>query len=66
MKKAREDNNVDEMKAKKDELTKIAQDLAVKLYQQQDNSQEAQGAADNGNDDGTVDGDFSEVNDDKK
>ncbi|MCY9806769.1 molecular chaperone DnaK [Lentilactobacillus senioris] len=66
LKKAREDNNVDEMKAKKDELTKIAQDLAVKLYQQQDNGQAAQGATDNGNDDGTVDGDFSEVNDDKK
>ncbi|AQW22141.1 molecular chaperone DnaK [Lentilactobacillus curieae] len=72
LKKAREDNNIEDMKAKKDELTKITQDLAVKLYQDQaQNGQGAEGASDAGSsdgkkDDGTVDGDFSEVDDDKK
>ncbi|GGG31654.1 molecular chaperone DnaK [Lactobacillus apis] len=33
LKKAQKDNNLDEMKTKKDELSKVAQDLAVKLYQ---------------------------------
>ncbi|KRL23322.1 molecular chaperone DnaK [Lentilactobacillus kisonensis] len=79
LKKAKEDNNVDDMKAKKDDLNKIVQDLAVKLYQQQapkdgdakgaqQGSQE--GTSDNKDDgkggDGTVDGDFHEVHDDKK
>ncbi|GHP12693.1 chaperone protein DnaK [Lentilactobacillus fungorum] len=75
LKKAKEDNNVDDMKAKKDDLNKIVQDLAVKLYQQQapkdGNGAGAQsGASDNKDDgkggDGTVDGDFHEVHDDKK
>ena len=34
LKKAQKDNNLDEMKEKKDALSKAAQDLAVKLYQQ--------------------------------
>ncbi len=64
------------MKTKKDDLNKIVQDLSVKLYQQ---AQEQQGNADadaaggsddkaNGNkgDGNTFDGDFSEVDDDKK
>ncbi|MHA8111207.1 molecular chaperone DnaK [Lactobacillaceae bacterium Melli_B4] len=73
LKKAKEENNVDDMKAKKDELQKKVQELAVKLYQQ---NQEAQGSADangaNGSsdsskgDDNTVNGDFHEVNDDDK
>ncbi|WP_282801180.1 molecular chaperone DnaK [Secundilactobacillus kimchicus] len=78
LKKAQEDNNVEEMKTKKDDLNKIVQDLSVKLYQQ---AQEQQGNADadadaaggsddkaNGNkgDGNTFDGDFSEVDDDKK
>ncbi len=80
LKKAREDNNVDEMKSKKDELTKIAQDLAVKLYQQKgsdgQNGQAGNAAGagagtstdggNKGNDDGTVNGDFHEVHDDDK
>lgn len=76
LKKAQDDNNLDEMKAKKDELTKIVQDLSVKLYQQAQQAQQANGNAaggnatnnDNkGNDGKTVDGDFEEVNpDDKK
>ena len=77
LKKAKESGNLDEMKAKKDALNKVIQDLSVKLYQQ---AQGAQGGAangqpgdnqqngnDNGNDDNTVDGDFKDVTpDDKK
>ncbi|ETY74181.1 molecular chaperone DnaK [Lactiplantibacillus fabifermentans] len=75
LKKAQDDNNVEEMKAKKDDLNKIVQDLSVKLYQQ---TQEAQGNADGaagsaaGNaddaksgDDNTVDGDFEDLDKDK-
>ncbi|MCO6541603.1 molecular chaperone DnaK [Bombilactobacillus bombi] len=72
LKKAQSDNNLDEMKSKKDELNKIVQDLAVKLYQQaqKDNPQAGQ-AQDNTNQstDGksdTVDGDFKEVDPDQK
>ena len=75
LKKAQDDNNVEEMKAKKDDLNKIVQDLSVKLYQQ---TQEAQGNAEGaagsaaGNaddaksgDDNTVDGDFEDLDKDK-
>ena len=34
LEKAQKDNNLEEMKAKKDDLSKIVQDLSVKLYQQ--------------------------------
>ncbi|KAL3950883.1 molecular chaperone DnaK [Lentilactobacillus hilgardii] len=80
LKKANEDNNVDDMKAKKDDLNKIVQDLAVKLYQQQapkdgqgqstDGQQQGNtgssngDSSDKGNDDGTVNGDFHEVHND--
>ncbi|HIX01691.1 MAG TPA: molecular chaperone DnaK [Candidatus Ligilactobacillus excrementigallinarum] len=74
LKKAQEANNIDDMKAKKDDLTKLIQDMSVKLYQQ---AQQAQGGADanaqdasnntnNDNDDNTVDGDFKEVDPDDK
>ncbi|WP_281165024.1 molecular chaperone DnaK [Liquorilactobacillus sicerae] len=76
LKKAQEANNADEMRAKKDDLMKIVQDMSVKLYQQAQKDQQANGQ-NNGStesknsssksDDGTVDGDFKEVNpDDKK
>ncbi|MDK1716460.1 molecular chaperone DnaK [Dellaglioa algida] len=69
LKKAQEDNNVEDMKVKKDELNKIVQDLTVKLYQQaQDAQGEAgtEGAAKDPKDE-TVDGDFEEVKpEDKK
>ncbi|XRF77192.1 molecular chaperone DnaK [Pediococcus acidilactici] len=64
LEKAQKDNNLEEMKAKKDDLSKIVQDLSVKLYQQ---AQQAQGQADGAqgndqntgnNDDNTVNGDF--------
>ncbi|WEV50420.1 molecular chaperone DnaK [Lactobacillus sp. ESL0731] len=45
LKKAQKDNNLDEMKSKKDELTKVAQDLAVKLYQANGGAQGAAGQA---------------------
>ncbi|MCF1782950.1 molecular chaperone DnaK [Lactobacillus mulieris] len=74
LKKAQKDNNLDEMKEKKDALSKVAQDLAVKLYQ----ANGAQGQADqagpnpsdnndgnDGNNGDTVNGDFKKVNPDK-
>ena len=71
LKKAQEQNDINEMKAKKDELTKLIQDMSVKLYQQAQQVQQASGAqgdtsANNStNDDNTVDGDFKEVDPDE-
>ena len=45
LKKAQKDNNLDEMKEKKEALSKAAQDLAVKLYQQNGGAQGAAGQA---------------------
>ena len=69
LEKAQKDNNLDEMKAKKDDLSKIVQDLSVKLYQQAQ-GQAADGAQANAgdaktDDDNTVNGDFEEVDPDK-
>ena len=62
LKKAQADDNIDDMKAKKDALSEAAQELAVKLYQQSEAAQgqasEADGKATDGK---TVDGDFEEV-----
>lgn len=77
LKKAREANNLEEMKTKKDDLTKAIQDISVKLYEQAQQAQQqagAQGAAGTqdagngsaGNDGNTVDGDFKEVDPDDK
>ncbi|USS86573.1 molecular chaperone DnaK [Fructilactobacillus cliffordii] len=70
LKKAKADNNLDDMKSKKDALNEKVQAVAVKLYQQQAQSgQNGDGANDDATkqDDGnTVDGDFHEVNDDDK
>ena len=71
LKKAQEQNDINEMKAKKDELTKLIQNMSVKLYQQAQQAQQASGAqgdtsANNStNDDNTVDGDFKEVDPDE-
>lgn len=71
LKKAQEQNDINEIKAKKDELTKLIQDMSVKLYQQAQQAQQASGAqgdtsANNStNDDNTVDGDFKEVDPDE-
>lgn len=77
LKKAQEANNLEEMKTKKDDLTKAIQDISVKLYEQAQQAQQqagAQGAAgtqdagngSTGNDGNTVDGDFKEVDPDDK
>ena len=77
LKKAQEANNLEEMKTKKDDLTKAIQDVSVKLYEQAQQAQQqagAQGAAGTqdagngsaGNDGNTVDGDFKEVDPDDK
>lgn len=70
LKKAQKDNNLDDMKSKKDVLSKAAQDLAVKLYQQ--NAQNGQAgpnpngdAGNNGSNGDTVDGNFTKVDPNK-
>ena len=75
LKKAQKDNNLDEMKEKKDALSKAAQDLAVKLYQQNGGAQGAAGQAgpqgpqggnpNNGNNGGAQDGEFHKVDPNK-
>ena len=70
LKKAKEANDLEAMKTKKDELNNVIQELSVKLYQQAQQAQndaQANGNSTTNNDDNTVDGDFKEVNpDDKK
>ncbi|GEP18632.1 molecular chaperone DnaK [Pediococcus argentinicus] len=74
--KAQKDNDIEEMKAKKDDLNKIVQDLSVKLYQQAQEAQQGQAGAEGAgseagdaskkaDDDNTVNGDFEEVDPDK-
>ncbi|MDN5955881.1 MAG: molecular chaperone DnaK [Lactobacillus sp.] len=78
LKKAQKDNNLDEMKEKKDALSKAAQDLAVKLYQQNGGAQGAAGQAgpqagpqgpqngpQGGNNGGPQDGEFHKVDPNK-
>ncbi|MGM7557372.1 molecular chaperone DnaK [Aerococcus christensenii] len=68
LKAAREANNTEEMKKKKDELMEVLQQLTMKLYQANQAEQQAASgqASDNKKkDDGTVEGDFEEVDDDK-
>lgn len=66
VKKALEGDNIDEIKAAKDELSQIVQQISVKLYEQA--AQAAQGGAEGGQEpkkDNVVDADY-EVVDDKK
>ncbi len=74
LKKAQADNNLDEMKTKKDALSKVAQDLAVKLYQKNNQNGKTEGGSTQSNpgaqgnnpkDDGTVNGDFKKVDPNK-
>ncbi|WP_278826040.1 molecular chaperone DnaK [Lactobacillus gallinarum] len=78
LKKAQKDNNLDKMKEKKDALSKAAQDLAVKLYQQNGGAQGAAGQAgpqagpqgpqngpQGGNNGGAQDGEFHKVDPNK-
>jgi molecular chaperone DnaK len=67
LKSAKESDDLDQMKEKKDALEKVAQELAVKLYQQAAPQEGAEQAQDGGKaDDNTVDGDFEDVSDDNK
>ncbi|WP_288744645.1 molecular chaperone DnaK [uncultured Enterococcus sp.] len=66
LKAAVEANNIEDMKAKRDALNEIVQNLTVRLYEQaaqqqaQENPEAAQGGADD-----VVDADFEEVDNDK-
>ncbi|SPC40089.1 molecular chaperone DnaK [Latilactobacillus fuchuensis] len=70
--KAQQENNLEDMKTKRDALSEIVQELTVKLYQQAQEAQKAEGGAEGADatdaktDDSTVDGDFEEVHDDDK
>lgn len=79
LKKAQQENNIEDMKTKRDDLNKIVQDLTVKLYEQAQKEQQAKGQAeggadnntnaqgkDSGDDGQTFDGEYKDVNNDKK
>ncbi|WP_099974853.1 molecular chaperone DnaK [Lactobacillus terrae] len=68
LKAAQESDNIDDMKAKLEELNKIVQELSVKLYQQAQDSQEGATSSDDSKSskDDTVDGDFKEVDPEDK
>lgn len=70
LKTALEGKDIDAIKAAKDELNEIVQQLSVKLYQQaqgaaQNAGAESAGKADKKDDDNVVDADYHEVDDDK-
>lgn len=70
LKQAQKDNNLEEMKTKKDALSKVAQDLAVKLYQANGGAQgqpgaEADGQNGNAGDGSASDGEFHKVDPNK-
>ena len=58
LEKAKASGNIADIREKKEALEKVAQDIAVKAYQQ---AQEQQGDAGSVNEDGSVDADFSDV-----
>ena len=78
LKKAQQDNDLEAMKTKRDALSKIVQDLTVKLYEQAQKDQAAKGgdanaaggnadqsgSGDKGDDD-TINGQYKDVNDKK-
>lgn len=69
LKAAIEKNDLDEIRAKKDALQEIVQNLTVKLYEEAAKQAQAQqgdqGGANTGKDDNVVDAEFEEVKDDK-
>jgi len=66
LKAAIEKNDLEEIKAKKDALQEIVQNLSVKLYEEAaKQAQAAQGQEGKAKDDNVVDAEFEEVNDDK-
>lgn len=68
LKTALDKNDVDTMKAKKDELMEILQQMTMKLYEEAQQQAQANGEASESGDssDGAVDGEFEEVDDDEK
>ncbi|RYM05300.1 molecular chaperone DnaK [Sporolactobacillus sp. THM7-7] len=67
LKKALDGKDIDAIKKAKDELNEVVQQLSVKLYQQAQNAQKAQGSTGNGKkDDNVVDADYKEVHDEDK
>lgn len=70
LKQAIEKNDLDDMRAKKDALQEVVQQLSVKLYEQaaqeaQANQAGAEGAGANAKDDNVVDAEFTEVNEEE-
>lgn len=69
LKQANEKNDLEEIRAKKDALQEVVQQLSVKLYEQaaqaQQAAQGAEGADAGKKDDDVVDAEFEEVKDDK-
>lgn len=81
LKKAQQENNLDDMKQKRDDLNKLVQDMTVKLYENAQKNQQAQGGPASGaatdagaaqgsddkkSDDDTINGDYKDVSDDDK
>ncbi|UOQ86053.1 molecular chaperone DnaK [Gracilibacillus salinarum] len=68
LKKALEDNDQDQIKEKKEALEQEVQNLTVKMYEQAQQQQQAEGGAEAGqeNADDVVDADYEEVDDEDK
>lgn len=66
LKTALESDDFDEIKAKKEALEEIVQKLAMKVYEQAQAAQEAQGEEAAGGNEDIVDAEFEEVEDDEK
>ncbi|WP_313891794.1 molecular chaperone DnaK [Psychrobacillus sp.] len=65
LKAALEAGNLEDIKAKKDKLNEIVQQLTMKLYEQAQAEANANGEQAGPSDDGVVDAEFEEVKDDK-
>ncbi len=68
LKAAIEKNEIEDIKAKKDELQTIVQELSMKLYEEAAKAQQAEGAANAEGkkaDDNVVDAEYEEVKDDE-
>ncbi|WP_246940501.1 molecular chaperone DnaK [Bacillus pinisoli] len=65
LKTAISENNLDDIRTKKDALQEIVQQLSMKLYEEAAQQAQAANGAAGKKDDGVVDAEFEEVNDDK-
>ena len=61
LEKALESKNIADIREKKEALEKVAQDIAVKAYQQTQEAQQQNGQSSDKKDDNNVDADFSDV-----